>query len=111
MVNNLGGISPLDMFLEFFDDEVQDMILSYSNAYAQKYNWHVFLLSKSDLLNFIGILVLSGYHVLPQADTYWSTKEDKAVQIAKQRMSRNKFRSVKQNLYLPYSTQLDKYDK
>ncbi|KAF5294833.1 hypothetical protein FQA39_LY00317 [Lamprigera yunnana] len=38
LVNNLGGISPLDMFFKFFDDEVQEMIVNYSNAYAQQNN-------------------------------------------------------------------------
>lgn len=111
LVNNLAGTSPLDIFFKFFDDEVQEMIVNYSNAYAQQNNRHEFSVSKSELLNFIGILVLSGYHVLPQTDMYWSTEEDKGVQVVKQCMSRNKFRSIKQNLHFNDNTQLDKDDK
>lgn len=60
---------------------------------------------------FIGILILSGYHTRPQTDMYWSKDEDKEVRIVRETMSRNKFRSIKQNIHLSDNTMLNKDDK
>lgn len=42
-----------------------------------------------------GILILSGYHNLPQLKLYWSSHEDKGVQFVKIAMSRNRFLDIK----------------
>lgn len=107
----LEGQSPLDIFFNFFDEAVQDMIVEYSVKYARDNNRQGFSMTKAELLNFIGIIVLSGYHTLPQAHLYWSTEEDKGVNIVKDCMSRNKFKNIKQNLHLSDNSKLDKNDR
>lgn len=109
--NKLSGKSPLELFFAFFDDGVIDLILNFSLKYAQDNNRHEFSLSKNELLNFIGILLFSGYHSLPQIQHYWSTDEDKGIDIIKKCMSRNRFQSIKQNLHLSDNNLLDKNDK
>lgn len=79
--------------------------------YARDNNRHDFSMTREELLSFIGILLLSGYHTLPQTDLYWSTEEDKGVQIVKDCMSRNKFKNIKRNLHLSDNNNLDKKDK
>nr|CAH7726413.1 unnamed protein product [Callosobruchus chinensis] len=41
-----------------------------------------------------------GYHTLPRIQHYWSTEEDKGIDLVKRCMSRNRFQSMKQNLHL-----------
>ncbi|XP_030751730.1 piggyBac transposable element-derived protein 3-like [Sitophilus oryzae] len=107
----VGGKTPLEVFFLFFDEEVTDLVLRYSHKYAADNNRHDFIVSKEELLNFIGIMYLSGYHTLPQTSMYWSTEEDKGVGIVKNCMSRNRFYSIKRNLHLSDNEQLDKNDK
>nr|CAI5829083.1 unnamed protein product [Callosobruchus analis] len=42
---------------------------------------------------------------------YWSTEEDKGIDLEKKCMSRNRFQSIKQNLHLSDNSILDKNDK
>lgn len=109
--NRLLGKTPLEFFFMFFDDEVIDLILNFSVKYAQDNNRHEFSLSKNELLNFIGILYFSGYHSLPHIQHYWSTDEDKGIELIKKCMSRNRFQTIKQNLHLSDNNTLDKNDK
>lgn len=106
-----GGKTPYEIFSLFLDNEVTETILNFSNTYATQKNRHDFHINKSDLKKFIGILILSGYHTLPQTDMYWSKDEDKEVRIVRETMSRNKFRSIKQNIHLSDNTMLNKDDK
>ncbi|XP_050301648.1 piggyBac transposable element-derived protein 3-like [Anthonomus grandis grandis] len=107
----LEGLSPLDIFFKFVDENLMNLIIQFSEKYAQDNNRHEFYLSREELLNFLGILILSGYHSLPQTDMYWSLDEDKTVRIVRDCMNRNKFRSIKRNLHLSDNNNLDKGDK
>jgi len=78
--------------------------------YAQDQNRHDFFLQKSELLKFIGIMILTGYHTLPQMDHYWSKDEDKDVTLVRNTMSRNRFRYIKKNLHLADNRNLDSSD-
>lgn len=109
--SELAGKTPLEIFFKFFDEEVVNMILNFTLKYAADNNRHDFQLSKEELLNFIGILLFSGYHTLPQTHLFWSNDEDKGVEIVKKCMSRNRFTSIKQNIHLSDNDQLNKDDK
>ncbi|KAK9730796.1 Transposase IS4 [Popillia japonica] len=56
-------------------------------------------------------MILSGYHTLPRIPMYWSSDEDKGVNIVQKCMSRNKFQNIKRNLHLSDNSLLDKNDK
>ncbi|XP_050292970.1 piggyBac transposable element-derived protein 3-like [Anthonomus grandis grandis] len=109
--NLLFGKSPLEMFYLFFDDDVVEILLNFSVKYAHDNNRHDFLITKPELLNFIGILLFSGYHSLPRIQHYWSTDEDKGIDLIKKCMSRNRFQQIKQHLHLSDNSLLDKKDK
>nr|CAI5870114.1 unnamed protein product [Callosobruchus analis] len=109
--NALSEKTSLEIFFMFMDVEVIDLILDFPIKYAQDNNRHEFSLSKNELLNFIGILLFSGYHTLPHIQHYWSTEEDKGIDLVKKCMSRNRFQSIKQNLHLSDNSILDKNDK
>ena len=109
--NLYGGLTPLEIFFLFFDDEVVNLVLEFTLKYASDNNRHSFSLQKEELLGFVGILLLSGYHTLPQTRLYWSNDEDKGVDVVKNCMSRNRFQSIKRNLHLSDNEKLDKSDK
>ena len=60
---------------------------------------------------FLGVLLLSGYHSLPEEDHYWSNSEDLAVNIVSSSMSRAQFRNVKRNLHFADNQKLPAGDK
>ncbi|XP_050295149.1 uncharacterized protein LOC126735243 [Anthonomus grandis grandis] len=102
---------PLDIFFKFVVENLMDLIIQFSEKYAQDNNRHEFHLSREELLNFLGILILSGYHSLPQTYMYWSLDEDKTVHIVRDCMNRNKFRSIKRDLHFSDNNNLDKGHK
>ncbi|CAB3252444.1 unnamed protein product [Arctia plantaginis] len=58
-------LTPVQIFELFFDDEVFDMMVNFSNLYPSQNNRHKSYVSAGELKVFIGILILSGYHKLP----------------------------------------------
>lgn len=66
--DSLEGKTPLEMFFLFFDEEIMFMIVNFSVKYALDSNRSDFDFTVNDLKKFLGILILSGYHILPQAD-------------------------------------------
>lgn len=109
MKDKLAGKTPLDVFFCFFDKHVLQIIVDFSTKYARDNNRHDFTLSECDLLRFLGVVILSGYHSLPQIPLYWSTDEDKGVPIVKSCMTKNRFFNIKQNLHLSDNNLLEKY--
>lgn len=85
----------MQCFLLFFDDTVMDLIIDNSMKYATYCNRHNFSFQKSDLLKFIGIMILTGYHSLPKIDK--SKDGDKEIILVRKTMSRYKFKTIKQN--------------
>uniref|UniRef100_H2ZUM7 PiggyBac transposable element-derived protein domain-containing protein n=1 Tax=Latimeria chalumnae TaxID=7897 RepID=H2ZUM7_LATCH len=81
--------------------------LRYAN---QKLN-HSFSLSVSNLEVFLGIILLSGYHTLPQEALYWSQDEDVGLAFISKKMSRNRFQEINRFLHLADNAKLDKSDK
>lgn len=111
MIQSLGRKSPLELFSMFFDEQVISDIVYYSNKYAVQKNEYNFKMDIADLKRFIGILIFSGYHSLPQMDAYWSNIEDRGIQIVKDTMSLSKFRMIKKYIHLSDNKDLDKSDK
>ena len=95
----LGNFSPFQMFQYFFDQNVSDLIIEQSIKYSRENNDHDFTLDILDLYRFIGVLLLSGYHSLPQVKNYWCKDADKQVDIVRESMSRAKFEAIKKYLY------------
>lgn len=106
-----GNHSPFELFSLFFDNTVLNAIVNYSKKYACCKNRHNFHMDMNDLRKWLGIVILSGYHCLPQMELYWSLDEDKGVPLVRKTMSRNRFRDIKQNIHLSDNTNLQKEDK
>ncbi|KAJ4425449.1 hypothetical protein ANN_28065 [Periplaneta americana] len=66
----------VDIFEEFFSDKDLEMVINQSEIYANQKNRPGFSISKEELKAFVGILLLSSYHKLPQEDMYWEHAPD-----------------------------------
>lgn len=111
MCNSIRGLSPLELFSKFFDEEVLEMIILQTVSYAKQKNCSTFELSKSQLKRFLGILLISGYHTVPSIADYWSKAPSLGVSIVKQSMSRNQFNLIKGFLHVCDNNHLTSSDK
>lgn len=106
-----GGKSPIEIFSLFFDDDLLNEIVQNSITYAGQNNNHSFKLDVADLTKFLGILILSGYHHLPQTDMYWNRSEDCGVQLVQLSMTRDRFREIKKYIHFCDNNNLDPNNK
>ena len=70
-----------------------------------------FCVSEEEILTFLGILVLSGYHRLPQEKHYWSTRPDFGIPIVANAMTRNRFQEIKSVIHFADNNKLVKVIK
>jgi DNA excision repair protein ERCC-6 len=95
----LVGKSPLDLFLLIFEGIIA-LIHKETNRYAQQKNFQQFYVSTEEIMSFLGILILSGYHPVPEMRHYWSLDDDLGNTAVKACMSRNRFIELKRFLHL-----------
>ncbi|XP_035215201.1 piggyBac transposable element-derived protein 2-like [Stegodyphus dumicola] len=76
VIKKLRGKSPVECFEILFDNETVTYIVQQSVIYDRQKNNHQFQLSNNCLKKFIGILLFTGYHSLPQEQLYWCEDED-----------------------------------
>ncbi|CAK1596423.1 unnamed protein product [Parnassius mnemosyne] len=100
VINQLQGLSPVEIFEKIFDDEVYAMIIRNTLLYAGQKNRHGFEIDQDDMRRFLGVLILSGYHKLPRERQYWSYDEDLGIPLVTNSISRNRFLDIKRNLHL-----------
>ena len=96
----------------FFTEEMIEYIVRNTNLYANRYcNNITFVVSASEVCVFPGILLLSGYHTLPQMSNYWSTQPDLRVPAVYNVMAWNRFTEFKRYLNLADNQHLQAGDK
>ena len=64
-------------------------------------------MSEDDLRKFVGVLFLSGYHILPQQQMYWDRRNDANIPIFYQAISKNRFFQIKKYLHCADDQNLD----
>lgn len=84
----LADKTPYELFKMYFDSDIMNLILEETLRYATQNNNYSFSLSEKLLEVFIGIILFSGYHSLPQEDLYWSNSEDCNLPFIQNAMSR-----------------------
>ena len=80
-------LSGFQLFWLYFDEDVNNLAKTESKRYAKQKLNHTFYLPHSDLDAFVGIVLLSGYHTLPQEHLYWCHVEDVGVNLVKKKIS------------------------
>lgn len=102
--------TPLELFQRFFDSEVIDMLVSYTNMYAARKN-QKYDITVEEIETFIGILLLSGYNSQPRRRMYWENARDSHNEAVSEGMSRNRFEHILTNLHCCDNNVLDPSDK
>lgn len=76
----LKGLQPFDLRQLMFDKVTLDNLLEQTKLYAVRdKSSPEFVVESHEMLRFLGILILSGYHALPEEVHYWSNQPDLGV--------------------------------
>lgn len=106
----LVNCTPLDIFHKFFPEEYVEYLADMTALYALQ-KGETIDVCKNDILQFFGLLLLSGYHSVPTEDMYWSSAEDTCVPIVPTVMPRTRFRNIKKFFHVMDNNKLEKGDK
>ncbi|XP_036327488.1 piggyBac transposable element-derived protein 3-like [Rhagoletis pomonella] len=104
------GKTPFELFLQFFDEEIMEMLVVNTNIYAHQNNI-VTDITKQQIYRFIGILILSGYHKVPHVEHYWSTQQTQVYHVVKQALSRYNFQLIKRIFHLMDNNEIESTDR
>ena len=92
--------SSFRIWSEIFPPTLVDHIVEQTNLYAHRdCNFPAFSTGREDISSFLGVLLLPGYHHLPEEDHHWSNCEDLGVPIVSKAMSRASFRNNKHHIH------------
>ena len=105
------GFSAIELFELFWDDSLLQSIIEQMELYSAWKNMEIFRPSVGEVRTFLGILLLSGYHKLPQRWMYWSDDEDIGSALVKGSMRKNRFELFMQFLHFADNTNLDVNDR
>ena len=67
--------------------------------------------SVDEVKSFIGILYVTGYHTLPNIQSYWSNRDSLGCPAIKSTMARERFKKIKQYLHVADNQNLKTNDK
>jgi len=88
--------SPIELFELIFTPYIFTSLQEQFELYAHRdCNCPGFSATVEDIRQFLGILLLSGYHCLPCERDYWSTADDLGCKLVIKTMNRNKFQELK----------------
>ncbi|KRY47170.1 Solute carrier family 2, facilitated glucose transporter member 3 [Trichinella britovi] len=97
--SELISLSPTGLFHKILPVEKIEDFADKSQRYALQKGVN-FEVHVEVLMQFFGLILLSGYHSVPNENHFWSTADDVCVSIVPRVMSRNKFKNVKRYFHL-----------
>lgn len=103
--------NPMDLFQLFFDEDVLEMIVEYSELYARSKGNDTFSTTPDEIRAFIGILLVTGYSPAPRRKLYWSRDSDVHNEAISSAMTRNRFLEIMKYLHVSDNGRLDGSDK
>lgn len=103
-------LTPLQLFEFFFDTEVVDMLVTFSNRYALKKNF-VGDISTKEMKCFLGVLILSGYVDVCRRYMYWENRSDTKNILVTKAISRDRFSHIMKVFHVCDNDNLEKQDK
>jgi hypothetical protein len=104
--NGLDLESPVHAFNEFFDINMVNMIVEESNLYSHQRGFGT-TIDSDEFLEYLGILILSGYHRLPRRHMYWTKQVDCNVELVSDNMRRDTFDKVHRSLHFNNNMEID----
>lgn len=104
--------SPYELWKMYFNDDIIKHVLHQTALYARRDKSDTkFHLTERQLLNFLGIVLLSGYHTVPSEADYWSNQQDLHLDVVSKVMSRDTFQQIKKYIHLADNYNLPAGDK
>lgn len=103
--------SPFEAMQTFFSRYILEHLLLETNRYASQKLVHNFNVSEHEMLTFIGVLLLSGYHPLPYRRLYWASEPDVHCDLVSNAIRRNRFDAIMSNIHLANNETNDGSDK
>lgn len=103
--------SLVELFELFIDEDIIDHFVRESNRYATFINCGNPDITANEVKCFIGILILSGYNVLPNRRLYWDSHGDTKNELVGNAMRRNRFEQILRFLHCSDNTQMDPRNK
>ena len=88
---DLPDCEPLTIFQCCLLMEIITMIRKESSRHAKSKNIHSFGITEKDIMNFLGILIISCSHTIPSKKQYWSTRPSLVAPIYPEIMRRSRF--------------------
>ena len=72
ILEQCNGKLPVEIFELLSNHEIRSHVITETKRYVSvAHNDSAFSMSEDDLRKFVGVLFLSGYHILPQQQMYW----------------------------------------
>jgi DNA excision repair protein ERCC-6 len=102
--------TPKEIHVLFLDDEVVELIVTYSNLYATSKGVNLGFTS-SEFKCFLGIIFLSGYVPVPSRHKLWKQRTDAHNVLVSAAMRRDRFETIFSNLHVANNVNLDPMDK
>lgn len=103
--------SPVDAFRSYFTQNMLDHIVCETNTYAAQKLAHNLKATSQEILIFVGVMLISGYHSLPYRRLYWKLDEDVHLPIVSEAIRRNRFDELMRYLHLANNEKNDGTDK
>ena len=99
---------------KIFDDEFYLFLAPLINLcilYARQNNRHRFTCCLSEIKSFLGVLMFSGYHKLPQEEMYLCLDPDCSTSVVRDALTRQRHKKIKRNIHLSNNANLNIDDK
>jgi len=103
-------LQPFELIELFFDQQLLEIIVNYSNMYAFNKNQPL-QITVDELKCFLGILLLSGYNEVSRRPMYWEKSPDTHNELVSNAMRRNRFEQIFSFLHFCDNNRLDENDK
>jgi len=84
-------LTPVEIFELFIDEDVISLFVTETKKYAFSKNENNMNVSAEEIKAFLGVLILSGYNVLPGKKFYWDTKPDMNNKLVSECIRRDRF--------------------
>ena len=111
-LEKLKGKTPYEIWKSIFSTEMLKHIVLQTNLYANRdKNNEKFKVLECKMQKFLEIILLSGYHTVPEEQQYWSTQPDLRVEIVAKTMSRNRYLEIKKYMHLADNLKLTPENK
>lgn len=105
------SLSPTELFELFFTDEIWDHIQAETTKYALSINCADPKITKSELKCFFGILIVSGYNILPGKKFFWDCATDMRNEFVSDSMRRERFITIMKFMHWADNSQMSPEDK